>query len=263
MKERRTFEQAKRETADYHDALEALREEVRAAVREEIRSSALDRAQVERLVTELVARELRTAGGPWWRLGAVDDREAWQRGALAAAGVIVLLAAAAFAGARFLGGASPADASSSPAIVSGVPTSPAAPPTAEVLAARFDSLYERRDSVLAPLVRDVAEATSAVAVREAALGWSNGALGPEADERLRAALAQAALNHFVVPPDSPLAVDGVIQRVPCGGRSCAALLAAWRARPGGVPMPPFDTSAGEAPLRVVERALIMARTMSP
>lgn len=262
MRERRTFEEATRETSDYHDALDALREEVRAAVREEIRAAALDRTQVERLVKELVGRELRTTRGPWWRLGAVDDGDAWLRGALAAALVLVLLGAGAFAGARFFG-SSPADASPGPAVVSDAPTGPPEPPTAEVLAARFDSLYERRDAVLAPLVRDVAESTSAAAVRDAALGWSNGTLAPAADERLRSALAQAALNHYIVPPDSPLAIDGVIQRVPCGGRSCGALLAAWRARAGGLRLPPFDTTAGEAPLRLVERALIMAQAMSP
>ncbi len=262
---RRTFEDAVRETDRYRTELESLREEARAAARAEVQSSALKRERLEALVRELVTRELRAQRGPWWWFGARDAGDAWLR-LLAAAGiVVVLVGTGVFAGAKLFApepapvaattdAQAPADASETTA-----PT----PATPEALAARFDSLFQARDALLAPLVAEVESLTTADPVRAAAAAWrTNAALNPAQVERLGSALAQAALNRFIAPADAPLTLDGMIRRSPCAGASCDALLAAWRSPPLNAPLPAYDPAAGEDVLRVVERVLVMTHASS-
>ncbi|HZD04640.1 MAG TPA: hypothetical protein VE173_06975, partial [Longimicrobiales bacterium] len=154
------------------------------------------------------------------------------------------------AGAPEEGAPSPSAATPTPAGSTATPDAPAQ------VAARYDSLFESRDSALAPLLADLEEG-SAEPVQAAVTDWRGGApLEPGPRRRLHDALVQAAVNRLA---GTDLVLDGLLSRNPCGGASCGAVLRLWETRGPELGLPAYlpDASAREGVLPTVERVLVM------
>jgi hypothetical protein len=123
-------------------------------------------------------------------------------------------------------------------------------------AAVYDSLWQARSPVLAPLFERVEGATEESTVRRAFAAWRSGSLTPLQRDLLHSALVQYALRQEM---GAELALDGQLLRNPCRGASCSALLNFWETRGSryGLPPVPEDAPRNTTALHTAESVLVL------
>ncbi|MBW3534769.1 MAG: hypothetical protein KY453_06050 [Gemmatimonadetes bacterium] len=140
-----------------------------------------------------------------------------------------------------------------PAVLARLPDAPAAQ------VQLYDSLFQARSPLFAPLLDSVAAESDARQVTDAVEAWrGDGDLGAKDRDVVQSALVQWILMREI---DQRVDVDGELLRNPCRGTSCSALLNIWQmgSEAFGFPEMPDDAPTNTDALRTVEAMLVLER----